>query len=129
MSESDAAKLVPTVIAQGSVIVTDESPVYNRLHGQYQMLRVNHEKQYSAGNGVSTNWAESYFARLDRSEKGIHHRIAGDYLDQYANEMTWREDNRRRSDQEKFNELGHLMTRGGVSRRMKGYWQRRKVGA
>lgn len=129
MSESDAAKIVPDVVAPGSVIMADEAPVYNRLHGQYKVLRVNHDRQYSAGTGVSTNWAESYFAHLDRSEKGIHHRIAGNYLDQYANEMTWREDNRRRSDQEKFDELGHLMTRGGVSRRMKGYWQRRKVAA
>lgn len=129
MSEAEAALMVRQVVAPGSEIVADENPVWNRLHGQYRVRRVNHQKQYSAGNGVSTNWAESYFARLDRSEKGIHHHIAGDYLDQYANEMSWREDNRRRSDQEKFDMLAGLMTRGGVSRRMKGYWQRRRVDA
>lgn len=123
-SEAEAAHLAPSVIARGSTVITDYSPVYNRLRILFTHLRVNHDKQFSTGTGVSTNWAESFFSRLDRSEKGIHHRIAGDYLDQYANEMSWREDNRRRSDQEKFEALAHLMTRGGVSRRWKGYWQR-----
>jgi hypothetical protein len=64
---------------------------------------------------------------LDRAEKGIFHRIAGLYLHAYANEMSWREDNRRRPDQERFDALARLMTRGGVSRQWKGYWQRRKA--
>lgn len=128
-SESEGARIAAEIIAPGSIIMADENKAYNRLHGLFDVRRVNHQKQYSAGNGVSTNWAESYFARLDRAEKGIHHHIAGDYLNAYADEMSWREDNRRRSDLEKFDALAHLMTRGGVSRRMKGYWQRRRVAA
>jgi transposase-like protein len=127
-SEAEAARLVPQVVEPGSTIVADDSPVYNRLHGRYRVLRINHDKHFAEGE-ASTNWAESYFARLDRAEKGIHHRIAGDYLDHYANEMSWREDNRRRTDQEKFDSLAHLMTRGGVSRKWKGYWQRHQVAA
>lgn len=123
-SESEAAALAESVIEPGSMIVTDYSKAYNRLRAKYQLLRVNHDKQFSDGRGAATNWAESYFARLDRSEKGIHHRIAGDYLDAYANEMSWREDNRRRSDLDRYDALTRRMTRGGVSRRMKGYWQR-----
>lgn len=127
-SEAEGARLVPSVVAPGSTIVTDQNAVYNRLHSQYRVLRVNHDKQFANGT-ASTNWAESYFARLDRSEKGIHHHFAGDYLDAYANEMSWREDNRRRDDKDKFHDLAHLMTRGGVSRQWKGYWQRRKEAA
>lgn len=128
-SEAEAARLVPSVVAPGSIIVADENPAYNRLHSQYCVLRVNHQKQFSAGKGISTNWAESFFARLDRSEKGIHHRFAGDYFDAYVNEISWREDVRRRSDQDKFDQVGHLMTHEPVSRRWKGYWQRRKEAA
>jgi hypothetical protein len=32
---------------------------------------------------------------LRRAEIGIHHHIAGPYLNAYASEMAWREDNRR----------------------------------
>jgi hypothetical protein len=44
---------------------------------------------------VCTNQAESYFSRLRRAEIRTHHHIAGPYLIAYANEMAWREDNRR----------------------------------
>jgi ISXO2-like transposase domain len=49
----------------------------------------------SSDDGISVNDAESYFNRLRRAECGIHHRISGQYLYQHANEMAWREDNRR----------------------------------
>ena len=39
--------------------------------------------------------AESCFSRLRRAEIGTHQHISEQYLDQYANEMAWREDNRR----------------------------------
>lgn len=127
-SEEEAVEFVPSVVERGSTIVTDHNPVYNKLRGRYVVLPVNHDKQYADGK-ASTNWAESYFSRVDRSEKGIHHHFAGDYLNAYADEMTWREDNRRKPDQENFDALAHLMTHGGVSRMWKGYWQRRKVAA
>ena len=41
------------------------------------------------------NQAESFFSRLRRAEYGVHHRISGQYLYQYANERAWHEDNRR----------------------------------
>jgi len=41
------------------------------------------------------NQAESFFSRLWRAEFGVHHRISGQYLYQYAKEMAWREDHRR----------------------------------
>lgn len=127
-SESDGAALVPSVIMPGSRIVADENVAFNRLHGRYEVLRVNHSKHYAAGE-ASTNWAESYFARLDRSEKGVYHRIAGRYFDAYADEMTWREDTRRETRNSRYEALCRMMMRGGVSRQWKGYWQRRKEAA
>ena len=38
---------------------------------------------------------EEYFSRLRRAEVGHHHHIAGTYLLRYAQEASWREDNRR----------------------------------
>ena len=58
------------------------------------MKRINHEEAYSL-DGACTNWAEEFFSRLRRAEIGHHHHIAGAYLLRYAQEASWREDNRR----------------------------------
>jgi hypothetical protein len=54
------------------------------------MRRVNHSAEYVGEDGANVNQAESWFSRLRRAEYGIHHRISGSYLYQYANEMAWR---------------------------------------
>ena len=59
------------------------------------MMRVNHSREFKSDDGACTNQAESWFSRLRRAEMGVHHRISGRYLYQYANEMAWREDHRR----------------------------------
>ena len=74
-------------------------------------------------DGACTNQAESYFARLRRSEIGVHHRIRV-HLGQYAAEMAWREDTRRTP-----NGTLYLLAAGAalghpVSRVWAGYWQR-----
>lgn len=90
------------------------------------MGRVNHSVAFM-DEGVCTNQAESYFSRLRRAEIGTHHHISGRYLHSYANEMAWREDNRR-----KPNGTLYLLAAGAalghpVSREWKGYWQRQAV--
>ena len=60
------------------------------------MKRINHAEAYSEA-GACTNMAEEYFSRLRRAEAGHHHHFAGAYLLRYAQEASWREDNRRMS--------------------------------
>jgi hypothetical protein len=52
--------------------------------------------------------AEEYFSRLRRAEIGIHHHIAGAYLLRYAQESSWREDNRRVSNGDQVNRIRPL---------------------
>jgi len=52
---------------------------------------------------ADTNQAESFFSRLRRAEIGQHQRI-GVHLHQYAGEMAWREDNRRKPDRDPVHE-------------------------
>lgn len=124
-SESEAAALVPEIVEPGSAIFTDEGSQYNRIAARYALKMVNHSERYADGD-ASTNWAESYFARLRRAELGTHHHIAGRYLRSYANESCWREDRRRCDNQQKFDELLRITSHHPVSRQWKGYWQRRK---
>jgi hypothetical protein len=53
-----------------------------------------------------------------------HHHIAGAYLLRYAQEASWREDNRRMSNGEQVNRLAGLATKRGKSVDFTGYWQR-----
>jgi hypothetical protein len=88
------------------------------------MRRVNHSQEYKSEDGACTNEAESYFSRLRRSQYGIHHRIAGPYLYQYANEMAWREDNRRVPNGMQWRWITTAALAHPVSQKWAGYWQR-----
>jgi len=74
--------------------------------------------------GVCTNQAESYFSRLRRMEVGTHHHIAGPYLNSYASEASWREDNRRIANGEQAAKVGYAAMASKQSCRFSGYWQR-----
>lgn len=126
-SELEGAKLAPNIIENNSIVYADEAKSYDQLHALFDMKRIDHSKSYAEGE-ISTNQAESFHARMRRSEKGIHHRIAG-HLGAYANEMAWREDNRRLSNGEQFLMVVAAGLHHPVSRQWKGYWQRRKEAA
>jgi len=93
-SESQASAFIRARIAKGTVVHADEAGSWDNLHERFEVKRINHQEAYSP-DGASTNWAEEYFSRLRRAEIGIHHHIAGAYLLRYAQESSWREDNRR----------------------------------
>ena len=96
VATSEAAA-VPTIrehVSPNAAVHADEAAAWDRLHGHYEMHRINHSVAYSQ-DGACTNQAESYFSRLRRAEIGQHHHISGKYLSAYANEMAWKEDNRR----------------------------------
>ena len=61
---------------------------------------------------------------MRRMEIGHHAHLAGRYLLRYAQEASWREDNRRMSNGEQVNRLAGLATKRGKSADFTGYWQR-----
>lgn len=121
--ESEGPKMIRQRVAIGSTIHADEATGWDALYAHYDMRRVNHSIAFSM-DGACTNQAESYFARLRRSEMGIHHRLGGKYLHRYASEMAWREDRRRVSNGEQSEEIMALALTHPVSREWAGYWQR-----
>ena len=94
--EAEAVPIIRQRIARGSIVHADEARAWDALHASFEMKRIDHGQAYSA-NGACTNQAESYFSRLRRAEIGQHHHIAGPHLGQYASEMAWREDMRRKA--------------------------------
>jgi transposase-like protein len=122
--EADAVALIRERVASGSVIHADEAAGWNRLMAAYDMRRVNHSVEFMGADGACTNQAESYFARLRRAEFGQHHHISGRHLTQYANEMAWRENNRRRANGENWRGVTHSALNNPKSHEWCGYWQR-----
>lgn len=122
-SESHAASFIRARVAKGTVLNADEAGSWDNLHERFEVKRINHQEAYSL-DGACTNWAEEFFSRMRRAEIGIHHHIAGAYLLRYAQESSWREDNRRLSNGEQVNRLAGLAIQRGKSVDFTGYWQR-----
>jgi hypothetical protein len=125
-TEAQAVNFIKARVAKGTVINADEANSWNELHTKYEMKRINHEEAYSL-DGACTNMAESFFSRIRRAEIGIHHHIAGAYLLRYAQEMSWREDNRRLSNGEQVGRVAALAMARKPSVDFSGYWQRHKT--
>jgi transposase-like protein len=122
-SESAAGSFIRARIAKGTTVHADESGAWDGLHERFEMKRINHQEAYSF-DGACTNQAEEYFSRLRRAEIGIHHHIAGAYLLRYAQESSWREDNRRVSNGDQVSRVAALAMKRGKSVDFTGYWQR-----
>jgi transposase-like protein len=122
-SEKRALDFIRRRIAPGTIVNADESANWNELHSRFEMKRINHEEAYSL-DGACTNWAEEFFSRMRRAEIGHHHHIAGAYLLRYAQEASWREDNRRSSNGEQVNRVAGLALASKPSVDFTGYWQR-----
>jgi hypothetical protein len=122
-SEKQALNFIKSRIAKGTVVNADESGNWNELHSRFEMKRINHEEAYSL-DGACTNWAEEFFSRMRRAEIGHHHHIAGAYLLRYAQEASWREDNRRVSNGAQVSRVAGLAMGSKPSVDFSGYWQR-----
>jgi|SRR5579862_1478496 len=122
-TEAQAYKFIAARVAKGSVVNADEANSWERLHERFEVKRINHQEAYSL-DGACTNWAEEFFSRMRRAEIGHHHHIAGQYLLRYAQEATWREDNRRQPNGEQVKQVADLALKQKPSVDFSGYWQR-----
>lgn len=122
-AEGDALSVIAKRVAAGSIVHADEAAHWDALHSIYLTKRINHSESYSDGEAC-TNQAESFFSRIRRAEIGIHHHIAGPYLNAYASEMAWREDNRRVSNGLLYLAMTNAALTHPKSQLWAGYWQR-----
>ncbi len=125
-SEAAALHWIKSRIVPGTIVNADEAPGWDALHSAFEMKRIDHSKAYSEA-GACTNMAEEYFSRLRRAEAGHHHHIAGAYLLRYAQEASWREDNRRMSNGDQTRRVAALALGKATSPDFVGYWQRHRV--
>lgn len=87
-----------TVSNRVSLLATDESVVYNRLHYRYPHESVNHAaKQYVIG-AVHTNTIEGFWSIFKRGVVGSFHKVSAKYLPLYVAEFQFRYNNRHNPD-------------------------------
>lgn len=122
-TEAQALSFIKARVAKGTVLNADEASSWNDLHSRFEMKRINHEEAYSM-DGACTNAAEEFFSRMRRAEIGHHHHIAGPYLLRFAQEASWREDNRRVANGEQSRRIAMLAMHHKPSVDFCGYWQR-----
>jgi transposase-like protein len=122
--EADAVGLIRQHVATGTTLHTDEAPHWNDLRLSYPMMRVSHKINYRGDDGANINQVESYFARLRRARRGVHHRISGKHLHAYADEMAWRENHRREANGTHWEAITSLALAHPKSGFWAGYWHR-----
>lgn len=122
-SERQGAAWITESVDRQAQIFADEGSGWDILHASHDVQRVNHSIEYSTDEGIHTNNAESLFSRMKRAENGIHHHVAGDYLDFYAADAAWREENRKLDDKAKVTKLIRAAMNLEPSRTFAGYWQ------
>ena len=127
-TEKEGVAAVLAHVHRSAQVYTDDGAHWEDLVGNFDKLpiTVNHSKDGYSVDGASTNIVESFNGRLRRAERGVHHRIAGRYLQGYADEMAWREDHRRVDNGRQFSKLLAACANGPRST-MTGYWQRRRA--
>ena len=128
-NQADVNKLAEAFVEKGSVICTDESVGYDGLHAKFDTRRVNHSIEYRSDAGVTNNMAESYFSRFRRMQYGQCHKFGNLYLANYANEAAYREDTRRMSNGDIFDDISEKCATTPTSRDWCGYWQGNKRNA
>lgn len=124
LREAEGVDFAKERIAPGSMVATDEVAHWDLLDPAFDVRRINHSEAYSQ-DGVHTNLAESFFSRLRRMIAGQHHRTGHQHLDAYAAHAAWLEDHRDESNGGLADRLIGQALAAPVSRRWKGYWQRR----
>ena len=120
--EADAKGDILKMTAPDATIWADMEAGYNDLRRSRKMERVNHNREFSRG-GVHVNDAEAYHARLKLAHYGIFHGCSGVELVHYAEEMAWRDENRRVSNGAQCTMLLEGLLTQPMSTRWRGYWQ------
>ncbi len=116
-------KLATAYIEPNSRIHADENSAYDELIVNYDLQRVNHQREYRSDDGITNNLAESYFARFKRMYYGQVHKMSNIYLDNYANEIAYREDTRKLDNLTIFNDITNKCLNTSSDNDWKGYWQ------
>lgn len=108
-------------------LVTDQHSAYNFFTGAFDgHYRVNHSREFMTADGLHTNYAEGFFARMRAAQGGAWHRLTLQYLEEYAWEFAWRQSMPGRGNRTQLEDLLRRVLNSGRATRFGDYWRTRE---
>jgi len=89
--------------------MTDAWQAYRGLDSEYVHDFINHSEAYVRGR-VHTNGIENFWSLLKRSIKGTYVAVDPEHLFRYLDEQSFRYNQRKRNDAERFVEVAGMVT-------------------
>lgn len=93
------------VCKEGTTVMTDQYSGYNIIDKgrtentkNFVRIMVNHEVEYSSGDGKHTNGIESFWAIVKRGVYGVYHHVSVKHMQTYMNEFSFRMNHRKVED-------------------------------
>lgn len=98
-------KVLNDACKEGTTVITDQYSGYNvidegRVENTKNFIRimVNHEVEFSKGDGKHTNGIESFWAIVKRGVYGIYHHVSVKHMQTYMDEFCFRMNHRKVED-------------------------------
>ena len=100
-------------VEAGTEVFSDSLPSYRGLAKDYVHKVINHAESYAKGK-IHTNGLENFWSLLKRAVRGTYVSVEPFHLFRYIDEQTYRFNNRKTNDGERFRRL----LRDGLNRRL-----------
>ncbi|GMO53645.1 MAG: hypothetical protein Pg6C_20090 [Treponemataceae bacterium] len=100
LSGKQLISVLDEVCKEGTIVISDDFSGYaildKKTEKNYIHVSVNHSLgQFSAGNGIDTNDIESFWSLVEREYAGTHHHYSVKHAQNYIDEMSFRQNNRK----------------------------------
>jgi len=94
--------IIENMVANGSIIVTDEWLAYQGLSKNYAHIVINHQENEYVRGGFDNNGLEGFWSLLKRGIYGIYHQVSPKHLNKYCDEFSFRYNARKASVNDRF---------------------------
>ena len=89
-------------VRPGSRVVTDEWPGYRKLKDFYTHDVIKHQDKVYVVGDIHTNTIENFWSVVKRCVDGTYHQVSRKHIQKYLNEFSFRYNNRKDTDQQRF---------------------------
>ena len=94
--------IIKKMVAEGSIVVTDEWKGYNGVSKDFFHVALNHKgKEYVRG-AFHTNGIENFWSHMKRGIYGVYHHASPKHLHRYCDEFSFRYNSRKANEVERF---------------------------
>lgn len=124
-TEAAAVPDVLKVVKPAAHMITDAADHWSRFLLAFKShSAVNHSEGYSI-DGEHINYLEGHHARIRRASRGVYLKINDAHAQNYADELSWRDDHRRVDNGGQFKLLAARAARMTIAKEWAGYWRKR----